>query len=115
LRERHLYIHRILSILLLWVFTIALTPFGALHHHDHDHDHEPKCVTKEKTCTHKLHVSSQTEHCLICKAHFEKNYITTKQYVQVYTVSKPVTRVYHITSGSYIKLIDLALRGPPTA
>lgn len=99
---------------MLWVFAIALTPFGAFHNHSHEHP-EVKCSITQKNCTHKLHIGTQTEHCLICEAHFEKNYTTVKHHFRFYVVSKPVTKFYGTVSNSYTRLIDLALRGPPNA
>nr|WP_162988717.1 hypothetical protein [Pedobacter schmidteae] len=112
MKKKHLHIHRILSVLLLWVFAIALTPFSAFHHHDH---HEVKCTSHDKACTHKLHVGTQTEHCLVCEAHFEKNYTTAHHHFLVYRVSKPVAKFYAEVSSSYTRLINLSLRGPPVA
>ena len=97
---------------MLWVFAIALTPFGVFHHHDH---HEVKCSSHEQHCAHKLHIGSQTEHCLICEAHFEKDYTTGQHHFQVYLLSKPVRKLYRVASNSYTRLINLALRGPPVA
>jgi hypothetical protein len=112
LKKKHLHIHRVLSILLLWVFAIALTPFSAFHDHHHA---EPKCVAHEKACTHKVHVSNHAEECLICAAHFEKNYIATAYHFEVYLVNKPATPYYPTVSGFYTELVGLALRGPPVA
>jgi hypothetical protein len=112
LEKRRLYIHRVISVLLLWVFAIALTPFGVFHHHDH-HTHEHTCSLNSKNCGHKLHVTTQTDHCLICEAHFEKNYTTSKAYFRIYLISKPVQKFYGEVSNSYTRLINLALRGPP--
>ncbi len=110
LRKKHLYIHRVCSILLLWVFAIAITPFSVFHNHQHE---ERECVVHEKSCTHQLHVGSHTEQCLVCAAHFEKNYTTSIQHFQVYLENRTVIRYYATASGFYTKLVGLALRGPP--
>lgn len=96
--------------MLLWVFTIALTPFSAFHDHNHN---EPRCVSNQKTCTHKLHISNHSDSCLICKAHFEKNYLSTQQYFETYQVNVSAMRYYATVNGSYAELISLSLRGPP--
>ncbi|ACU02401.1 hypothetical protein Phep_0175 [Pedobacter heparinus DSM 2366] len=101
-----------MSVLLLWVFAIALTPFSVFHNH---HDDEPQCVPHEKTCTHKIHIGSHKEECLICAAHFEKNYTTTQQYFQVYLVNKAVAQYFVTAGGFYTELIGQSLRGPPLA
>lgn len=106
---------------MLLVFTIALTPFGAFHHHGHDHDHDhahhaqeqTSCSANKKDCGHKLHIGTKTEHCLICEAHFEKHYTTTKTHYQVYLESKRIQKVYDEVNSSYTRLISRSLRGPP--
>lgn len=120
MEKRGLHIHRILSVLLLLVFTIALTPFGAFHHHEHDHEHhghhdhgQTSCSANKKDCGHKLHIGTKTEHCLICEAHFEKNYTTTKTHFHAYVDSKPIQKFYDEVSSSYTRLISRSLRGPP--
>lgn len=124
MEKRRLYIQRVLSALLLLVFAIALTPFGAFHHHGHDHAHDhdhygyhsheqTNCSTNKKDCGHKLHIGVKTEHCLVCEAHFEKNYTTAKTHFHIYLESKPLQKFYDEVSSSYTKLISRSLRGPP--
>lgn len=95
---------------LLLVFAIALTPFGALHHH---HDDAPICTKDGKICLHKGHVSNHEETCLICKAHFEKNYTTHQPHYQLFQDSEFTLKIYDTIKGSYAELISQALRGPP--
>ncbi|WP_143166819.1 hypothetical protein [Pedobacter caeni] len=111
MKKSRQHINQILSIALLWVFAIALTPFSALHHHDD----EPRCLKHEKTCSHKLHVRSHTDTCLVCAAHFEKNYLHEYTHFQVYLEIGPVSELYAILTGSYTELIGSSLRGPPIA
>ena len=112
MRKRANHIHRILSILLLWVFAIALTPFSAFHNHNHE---EPRCSATEKICQHKVHISNHTDTCLVCAAHFEKNYLRTTTRFEIYQVNKPLVKFYPTVKGCYAELISLALRGPPVA
>ncbi|PTS92623.1 hypothetical protein DBR11_26645 [Pedobacter sp. HMWF019] len=110
LRKQRLHINRILSALMLMVFSIALTPWSALHHHEEDLH-----LTKEKNCTHKLHLSTHSETCLICAAHFEKDFVATTSHFQVFLTLKSLLKTAPLISSSYTELIDSSLRGPPIA
>lgn len=107
LKKRRLHIHRILTVVMLWVFSLAITPWGALHHHETEH------VAVEKNCTHKLHIKTQQDTCLICAAHFEKNYTVTNYTYATYLNGKQLIKNNAIVIGSYTELISTALRGPP--
>lgn len=96
------------------MFAIALTPFGVFHNHHHDH-HQVKCSANEKNCTHKLHIGTQTEHCLLCEAHFEKAFTAVTHHFQVSLPGRSVIKFYPLVGNSYCKLITRALRGPPNA
>lgn len=93
---------------MLWVFTIAITPWGAFHHHAISHE-----GTVEKNCTHKLHLKTAQENCLICKAHFEKNYTFSEQLTITYLLSTLIERTVLAPSSAYTALISTSLRGPP--
>jgi hypothetical protein len=111
LKKKRVHINNILSAVLLLVFSIALTPWSAFHHHPEVTYHPEK----EKNCTHKLHISSHTDTCLVCAAHFEKNFVQVSAtfkvflFVQTYIKESPVLR------SSYVALFSTALRGPPAA
>ncbi|MEE1946201.1 hypothetical protein VRU48_13845 [Pedobacter sp. KR3-3] len=93
---------------MLWVFSLAITPWSALHHHEQAPE-----VAVEKHCTHKVHVKTQQETCLICAAHFEKNYTTTENTYITYLSSKLMSKNISSVSSSYAELIATSLRGPP--
>jgi len=93
---------------MLWVFSLAIIPWGALHHHE-----EVANSVVEKNCTHKLHLKTEKETCLICKAHFEKNYTVSEQLTTTYLTSSLVKRVVLAPSSAYTALISTSLRGPP--
>lgn len=93
---------------MLWVFAIALTPWSVLHDHEEEIHHD-----QEKICTHKLHISSRSETCLICAAHFEKDFIHTATTFRVFRTIKALSKVDPLISSSYTELIDSSLRGPP--
>jgi len=93
---------------MLWVFSLAITPWSALHHHA-----EVAGNAVEKNCTHKVHVKTNTDNCLICKAHFEKNYTISKVNFITYLNSKLMSRHIPIVTSSYTALISTSLRGPP--
>ena len=108
LKKRRENIVRTLTLILLWVFSLAITPWSIFHHH-----HEVKVVV-EKNCTHHFHIKTSAETCLICKAHFEKDYtvasVLPTVYMQSIKLGTPVERV----ENSYTALISTSLRGPPT-
>lgn len=92
---------------MLWVFSLAITPWSAFHHHQN------VVTTVEKNCTHKLHVKAEQDHCLICKVHFEKNYIVSVSSFVTYLASNLLERNNPILISSYSELISTSLRGPP--
>ena len=108
LKNRQLHIKQILTFVLLWVFSLAITPWGSLHHHE-----EIQASVAEKHCTHKLHLKTEQETCLICKAHFEKNYILSESvfvtYLKIRVLALPTADV----TSAYAALISTSLRGPP--
>lgn len=110
LKEKILDINRAISVVLLMVFSIALTPFSILHNH---HEEEVSCAKNGETCKHQYHLRNHADTCLICAAHFEKDYITTHSHYTLYQVSKPVLKPVQTISSSYAELIRLGLRGPP--
>jgi hypothetical protein len=93
---------------MLGVFSLAITPWSALHHHDD----EPE-ISVEKNCTHKFHVKSQKETCLVCAAHFEKNYTVSGVNYILYFRSKTIETITPLLGGSFVELISTSLRGPP--
>ena len=93
---------------MLWVFSLAITPWSALHHHP-----EVASDVVEKNCTHKVHVKTSADNCLICKAHFEKNYTISSASFITYLNSKLLTKNMPIVISSYTALISTSLRGPP--
>ncbi|MBB2146501.1 hypothetical protein GM921_13445 [Pedobacter sp. LMG 31464] len=94
---------------MLWVFSLAITPWSVLHHHQQIAD-----TAVEKHCTHKLHIKTQQDTCLICAAHFEKNYtITTASHI-TYLTSKLMPKNIAVVTSSYAELISTSLRGPPS-
>ncbi len=95
---------------MLWVFSLAITPWSALHHHANT-DEGPV----EKHCTHKLHIKASQESCLICKAHFEKNYTVSDQLTVTYLAQVLVMSVVLTPSSAYTALISTSLRGPPVS
>lgn len=94
------------------VFAIALTPWSSLHHHEEVPDY---CAKDGKECLHKFHVGSESHNCLICSAHFEKDYYTTAVAYRATLESKSVIKNYALISASYTALISTSLRGPPAA
>lgn len=96
---------------MLLVFSIALTPWTALHHHP-EAAHHP---VKEKLCTHKLHISSHTDTCLVCKAHFEKTYDHVMVTFQVFLTVQSWVKQSPVIRSSYVALLSTSLRGPPAA
>ncbi|RZM27595.1 MAG: hypothetical protein EOO88_12365 [Pedobacter sp.] len=111
LRKKNLHINKILSFLLLGVFFIALTPWSSLHHHE---EVEYTCKN-EPLCGHKLHISSHAEQCLVCAAHFEKNFVTTVQVTHSFVTMVIFLKENAVHVNAYTALISTSLRGPPIA
>jgi len=70
-------------------------------------------VKDGRECMHKVHVGSERHNCLICSAHFEKDYYTPAVPYYSKPESKPVVRNYALTGFAYTALIGTSLRGPP--
>ncbi|RZK40834.1 MAG: hypothetical protein EOO90_13505 [Pedobacter sp.] len=99
-----------LALVMLWVFSFAITPWNVVH--DHSSVAE---VAIEKNCTHQFHIKTQHETCLVCKAHFEKNYelpdLIAIPSVAQFAQNVVTYDVFHIT----LDVISSSLRGPPAA
>ncbi|MBY0542049.1 MAG: hypothetical protein K2P75_01495 [Sphingobacteriaceae bacterium] len=107
MKKKASYIKRILTLVMLWVFSLAITPWSSFHHHQN------VVTTVEKNCTHKLHVKAEQDHCLICKAHFEKNYTVSVSSHTTYLTSQLLEKNSPIVTSYYSELISTSLRGPP--
>lgn len=94
---------------MLGVFAIAIAPWGILHHHE-----RIATITAEENCSHKLHVKTQQDTCVICAVHFEKNYTTAVASYRVYLGSILVTKLNPIIGSAFTALISTSLRGPPS-
>lgn len=92
---------------MLWVFSLAITPWNSLHHHQEVKN------TVEKNCTHKLHVKAEQDHCLICKAHFEKNYTLSISTHVTYLTNQVLLANKPVVTSAYTAIISTSLRGPP--
>ncbi|MCD0487067.1 hypothetical protein LPB86_02425 [Pedobacter sp. MC2016-14] len=109
MKNRVPHIHQILAVFLLWVFALALTPWSSFHHH-----HEEVICTKDgKVCAHKTHVGNESHNCLICSAHFEKDYYTNDVIYHALLKSTAVLENFRLVSATYVELIATSLRGPP--
>ena len=109
LKKKNLHINKFLSFLLLGVFFIALTPWSSLHHHE---EVEYTCKN-EPVCGHKLHISTHAEQCLVCAAHFEKNFTYAEQATYFCLTNVVFLKDYPVTVNAYTALISTSLRGPP--
>ena len=106
------HIRRFLSVVLLMVFAITLTPFSAFHNHD---EAATTCVEKGESCSHQFHIHAHSEKCLICTIHFEKNYDHVQVQYTLYNEIGVVIKPFPAVSGNFTKLISLGLRGPPVS
>ncbi|WAC41989.1 hypothetical protein [Pedobacter sp. SL55] len=107
MKKRH-FLKQFSAVVILAIFSLAITPWGALHHH------ESETIVHEKNCTHTVHVKTSAETCLICKAHFEKNFTADFQNYLIYLKSNPVKPVYPLVGNSFTEVIASCLRGPPS-
>lgn len=93
---------------MLWVFMLAILPWGVLHRHAHLHE-----LKVEKNCTHKVHIKNQQENCLVCKAHFEKHYTLITLFSQPVLAEQQQESIFFKESAAFRQLTLRALRGPP--
>lgn len=105
-KKRHL-LKKISAAVILAIFSLAITPWSALH------QHEDSTTIHEKNCTHSVHVKNSSENCLVCKAHFEKNYTTDFYNYLVHLKIEFIKRIFPSISGSFTQIIASCLRGPP--
>ena len=106
-KKRH-FLKQFSAVIILAIFSLAITPWGALHHH------ESETIVHEKHCTHTVHVKTSSETCLICKAHFEKNFTVGFQNQLVYLKASPIQTNYPLVGNSFTDIIASCLRGPPS-
>lgn len=110
MRKKRAHIHQIITVILLAVFSLAILPWNVVHKHDAPLSRS----IAEKHCTHKEHIQSYQEQCLICNAHFEKSY-TVQQKSFSLIVDKPADLHFSpICQTAYVELIATSLRGPPS-
>ena len=104
---------RVVSVLLLLSFIVAIVPFDFYHNHA-----EAKEVCSKDTekghCTHKLHVSEKSKSCFACAAHFSKAF-TQPTFSEKFTSFPAITLLAeNKVTGYFVKLVFTALRGPPS-
>lgn len=99
---------KMLAMAILAIFSLAIIPWASLH------SHEEVTHIAEENCTHKVHVKKADEHCLICKAHFEKNYTKTSVSFVVFFKEYVLDKVVIILGQTFTQLISTSLRGPPS-
>mgnify|MGYP003515584643 CR=1 FL=1 len=109
-KKKRLHISKILAALMLLVFAIALTPWSMLHHHPQA---EVVHVEKEEHCTHKLHLSKHVDNCLVCAAHFIKDFVNVTATFQIFLQLRATVKEIPTLSSSYAALRSTSLRGPP--
>mgnify|MGYP003587728219 CR=1 FL=1 len=107
-KKRH-FLKQISAIVILAIFSLAITPWSALHHH------EETTTVHEKNCTHTVHVKTSSENCLVCKAHFEKNFVSDFHNYVVYLKANIVENVFSLVGNPFTDIIASCLRGPPSA
>lgn len=112
LRKKRLHMHRAFAVFMLLVFAIALTPWSTLHHHEEE---QTGCVKYAKMCMHRAHIGNQTHNCLVCSAHFEKDYLTVTHSFEMKSHRVAMIKTYVLLQASYTELIGTSLRGPPVA
>ena len=102
---------QMLATAMLWVFFLALTPWTSLHHHQEI----TYTCENETICTHKMHISTHADQCLVCSAHFEKTYVMSHTFFDFYQSPGIYIKNQPVESALYSELISTSLRGPPVA
>lgn len=106
--KKNNFLKRLLVLILLAIFSMAITPWSALHHH------EKHTTVVEKNCTHNVHVKIADEPCLICKAHFEKNFTVDLYNYIIHLKTELIKLVFPLLGNSFTEIIASCLRGPPS-
>jgi hypothetical protein len=109
--EKRVHIKEMLATAMLWVFFLALTPWSSFHHHQ---EISYTC-NHETSGSHKVHISSHAEQCLICSAHFEKTYSISHHFFSFYESPVLYIKNQPVQHALYSELISTSLRGPPVA
>ncbi|WP_069660350.1 hypothetical protein [Arcticibacter eurypsychrophilus] len=113
MKNKRSHIKQAVALFLLCVFAIALTPWSSFHHHEKE---EKYCGVDGEFCSHKVHVKNQVHSCLICSAHFIKDYCFPHELVfKVNLQCTILVRIFATSPASYTLLIGTSLRGPPLA
>ncbi|CAM4260375.1 hypothetical protein SAMN06265348_108157 [Pedobacter westerhofensis] len=112
LKKKRLHIQQAFAVCMLWVFAIALIPWSTLHHHEEEQN---DCAKYGKMCMHKTHIGNESHNCLICSAHFEKDYLTSTHSFELKSRSILLIKTYVLITASYTALRGTSLRGPPIA
>jgi hypothetical protein len=109
--EKRVLIKEMLATAMLWVFFLALTPWSSFHHHQ---EISYSC-NHERSGSHKVHISSHAERCLICSAHFEKTASISHNLFSFYESPVLYLKNQPVQNALYSELISTSLRGPPVA
>lgn len=107
-KKRH-FLKKISAVVILAIFSLAITPWSALHHH------ESETIVHEKNCTHTVHVKTSAENCLVCKAHFEKNFVSDFRNHLIHLKEHLFKRLFFLIGDSFAEIIASSLRGPPSS
>lgn len=102
---RKIYV-KIIAIITLAVFSLAVTPWSIFHHHEAP-------VPTEKNCNHSVHVKLSTSDCLVCHVHFEKNFIGNLYDYIVHLKVELIKYIFPIFDSFFSEPVGTSLRAPP--
>ena len=106
--KKILFFKRLSAIFILGVFILAITPWSTLHHH------ERHANVIEKDWSHTVHVKVSEDSCLICKAHFEKNFTSNFYNYIIHLKTELIKKAFPLIGISFTEIIATCLRGPPS-
>ncbi len=110
LKIERTHIAKYISILLLGIFTIGITPWEAFHGHNLDNE----IVLSERDCLHNGHVQAKPVKCIVCVSHFDKVFVLTTPVFEFFADETPVSYSINKSADTFTDLIATSLRGPPT-
>lgn len=103
-------IAKYLTLFLLGVFALGITPWEAFH----DHSSTIIADSIERDCLHSGHVKAKPAKCIVCVSHFDSIFILNSSLFKYVEKAVQLKYVEGLFNTSFTNLISTPLRGPPS-